>query len=419
MKKTTTLLLIMILFLMNPSVVLGAKKTMTKYTWDNTTGAVATETSSWRSGANFAIFAPSGDIALSSNNTITGNIYAKTLTATNAVVINGNLTLGGTDASFQSVTVNGSVCASGNLTMKQSTVSGDVNAHGNVTMNSGATVNGSVFANGKVALAENPVTVSSAVHAGGNVTIADNCSVNTVCLCSACALTIRGSGKIKSPPATKGSCTAPLKCAAVTTPTATTYDSAKTATVKTINPSSSGTTTTMAPGAYYINLRYENTTLVMKAGSCSKYGDAGCFYLTGFDGGKNNNQTLKLDFSSGGQIVVFSVGDITWSGQVLVSKNGVDYYNIQDYYSSNKTDAEALAKKTYWETHGAFKITSTSWPRHWLGTVLTTGLSTAGNITIVDNTFILGAFASVSGSLSQNNTISIYYVLADYARASW
>jgi len=452
MKKTTTLFIIVVLCLMNSSLVLGAKKTMTKYTWDDTVGAVVTDPSSWRlPGTNYAIYASTGTVNLNSYTTIVGNIYAKTVTTASGVTIKGNIIA-------QSVTlesgtkVTGSICASsGDVVLKSqgTIVTGEIDAWGNVTLGASCEAQDKVYASGAVTLNSSGSKVYKDIHAGGDVLIDMSYAQSNVYSGGAVKLTdggatvtsdVHAAGSVKVGYSSKisgsvwagGSITnngtitgtkltgqsapprinptSPITCTSVTTPKTQTYTAGGSDVTLT-----QGTSKTLTPGTYGVVTFAYNSTLTLKAGTCSSASDSGCYYFTKFTGGSDSLQTLRLDFSTGSQITVFSVGDIVWSGPIQVSTNGSTWTSIQTLYESSVTSTEALAQKVYWETHGALTLTSNGSPRQWFGTTLA-----SGSITVPDNFFIVGALATVSGSITSNTTSdSIHYVLADFARTNW
>jgi len=407
--RATSLFILLLVFI-DPLSVFAAQKTMTRYLMDANVQAVATQTSSWKSDTtNYVIFASSGTINVWSGATVTGNVYAKTVKAQSGVTINGNV-IAESVTLDNGATVNGSVCASnGDVTLNSygATVRDDINAWGNITIGSGGTAKSSVYATKAVTLQASNASVSSAVNAGGNVGVDYGCSVNgNICLCSGCTLTNHGSIKSTvSPP-----CTSPVKCPAITAPKLQTY----TAGGSDVNVSSSEAKT-LTPGKYGTVTFAYGGILTLKAGTCASVGDSGCYYFTKFTGGTDSSETLRLDFSTGSQITVFSVGDIKWSGPIQVSTNGTTWTDVGSLYSSNRTSAETLAKKVYWETHGVFTMTSNGSTRQWFGTVLA-----SSDMTIIDSAYVVGSLASASGSMTSNTTsITLNYILADFARNNW
>jgi hypothetical protein len=393
-----------------------------------------------------------GDFALPSGSTVDGSVYGKSITVganstiTGDVISKTSVTLG------SGVTVGGDVCSTlGDVTINAAdiTVGGEINAQGNVVMGSGATAEKSVHATGSVTLSPSGTSVLEDIHAGGGVSIGSGCLANqnvfaggTLQLLSSGSRVkedahaggnvvfgwstrvdedVWAGGAIQIPRYSVGNIggiahenqsspprilpTAPETCPDVSQPQMQTFTAG--GSTFTVAQSSSRTIT---PGTYG-NLSFGGgSTLTIQAGTCSNVGDSGCYYLSKFDGGKWG-QTLRLDLSTGNEIVIFSVGEIKHSGQVQVSTDGTTWQSIS---SMDADTAKELAKRVYWETQGSFTGNLSSGSCYWFGTVLA-----KNNITLPSGATVIGALATVNGIFSVGANPNITYVLANFASLHW
>ncbi len=435
-----------------PCAAMAAQKTLTIFDRDRNLGVSVSEGSGWSTGENnYAIYASTGNIHLWSYAKIKGSVYAKTVTTASGVNIEGDIIAQSVLLESASKVI-GSICASnGNVELKSqnSTVSGEINAWGNVTLGANCEAMDSIFATGDVTLMSSGAKAHKALHAGGNVLIdmsfalsdvysggyvrltdgnaqisANAHASGNVSLESGTRIagsvwaggtivndgTIGGVGRTAQPVPPRILPTPPSKCPDVVPPKTQTFTAGGTNITVT-----SGSPVTLSPGKYgTVNMGW-SSTLTLKAGTCQKVGDPGCYYFTGINGGGDSSQKIRLDFSTGNSITVFSTGDITHSGPIEVSTNGTTWTDINTLYNSSAAGARALARRAYWETRGAFKMTTNGSPRQWLGTVLADG-----DITIPDNAFMIGSLATVGGSVTSNTTqVTLDYVLAEFAANSW
>lgn len=435
-----------------PCAAMAAQKTLTIFDRDRNLGVSVSEGSGWSTGENnYAIYASTGNIHLWSGAKITGNVYAKTVTTAAGVTVNGDVIAESVLLESASKVI-GSICASSgdvNLRSSNSTVSGQINAWGNVTLGANCEAMDLVFATGHVTLNSSGSKVHKEIHAGGNVNIDMSSALSHVYSGGAITLkdgnaqisknahaagnvnlgwgtkilgsvwaggtivkngTISGIARTAQPVPPRILPTPPSKCPVVVPPKKQTFTAGGTNITVT-----SGSPVTLSPGKYGKVTLLWSATLTLRAGTCQKVGDPGCYYFTGINGGGDSSQKIRLDFSSGNSITVFSTGDITHSGPIEVSTNGTTWTDINTLYNSSAASARALARRAYWETRGAFKMTSNGWPRQWLGTVLADG-----DITVPDNAFMIGSLATVGGSVISNTTlVTLDYVLAEFAANSW
>lgn len=374
-------------------------------------------------------------VSIAPNSTITGNVISKTsITIGSGSIIsgricssNGNVTLNASSVNVggpinanngnvilqSGTTAWDNVFASGNVTLKasNSSVAKDINAGGDVLIESGCSAHQNVYAGGKLTLKSSGSQVKGDVHTGGNVILNWGTPIYG---------TVWAGGTISSPDTTnqKGSWyinqpvpprilpTAPTACPDVPKPQMQTFTAGG---ADFVVPQSQSRTIT--PGKYGNLIFNGGATLTIRAGVCKNVGDAGCYYFSSFQGGKWG-QTLRLDLSTGSDIIIFSVGDIKHSGPVQVSTDGSTWHTINE--TTYQSTAKVLAKRVYWETHGNFQITTDNGTRQWFGTVLS-----QNNITLPSGAWIIAALATVNGSISAGANPIITYILSDFARDHW
>lgn len=375
-------------------------------------------------------------VSIAPNSTVTGNVFSKTsVTIGSGSNISGQICSSDGDIilSASGVKVGGPINANnGSVILKSGTTAGDnvfasrdvtleasgssvvkdINAGGNVQIASGCSANRNVYAGGSLTMLSSNSQVKGDVHTGGNVTLNWTTPIyGTVwaggTISSLDSNNLKGSWYINQPAPPRILPTAPTACPEVSKPQTQSFDD-MVGTVDFDVPQSGSRT--INPGKYRNLLFNGGATLTIRAGVCKKVGDAGCYYFNSFQGGKWG-QTLRLDFSTGPDITIFSKGNITHSGPVQVSTDGSTWHTIDE--TAYKNTAKELAKRVYWETHGNFEITSASTPR-WFGTVLS-----QNNITIPSGVWIIAALATVDGSISAGANPIITYVLADFARDHW
>jgi len=395
----------------------------------------------------------SGGLSIPSGGKITGSVYAKSVSILAAnVEISGNIVSETSITLGSSTKVSGFLCANGDVTLTSAdvTVGGDINAHGNVTLESAAIASGNVFADGNVTLKahKNHTSVIKNIHAGNDVLLESGSYANQNVYAGGKLSLLNSGSQVKKDAHTGGNVilqnnttilgsvwaggtipsyktnisgaklenqpvpprilpTAPTACPVVPKSQLQTQICPTGGADIVVAQSSSKTIT---PGKYG-NLTFGGAaTLTIKAGDCSNYGDAGCYYFNKFQGGLWG-QTLRLDLSTGPYITIFSCGDILHSGIVQVSTDGSTWQTIT---TMNINTAKELAKRVYWETAGNFQITTDNGTRQWFGTVLS-----KNNITIPSAAWIIGSLDIVNGVFSSDANATITYVLSDFARDHW
>lgn len=99
------------------------------------------------------IYAPDAAVSISGKAKIKGNIKVKSLIVEQAEINGDIISSGDVNVGF-STTLNGSLCSSGNVTIKQSVVSDAINAAGDVDLKFGSTVMGDIFSGGFVKIGD-------------------------------------------------------------------------------------------------------------------------------------------------------------------------------------------------------------------------------------------------------------------------
>lgn len=115
-------------------------------------------------------------------------------------------------------------------------------------------------------------------------------------------------------------------------------------------------------------------TIILESGG-------GDYFFNSITGG-NQNKTMRLDFSKGGNINIYVKNNLKWNGAIEVSTDGTNWINLENL---NQDEQKKFAERIYWETHGSFEIHEGG-DKHWLGTLLS-----KGKITTASSPYIVGA----------------------------
>ncbi len=348
------------------------------------------------------ICAANGDVILRSANTrVEGDVNA-----------HGNVIVG------TRVQTGGNIIASGDVTLQssQASVAKDVHSGGNVDIGSQCSVHGNVFANGNVSLRNSWSSIEMNVHVGGNLALQNNTHIRGDAYVGG-NISIGSPGSIDNnidgtahqnttvPPREEP--IPPYACPDVQKPRLQSF----TGGTQNVTVPQSTHDTIIPPGKYNILTINGGSTTTLRAGTCNEVTDSGCFFFNAINGA-NWGQQLRLDLSPGERITVFVTGDVSYTGDVLVSADGATWTPIDEL---NQEIARELAKKVYWEVHGSFTIGTSNNKRKWFGTVLS-----KNNISFPSGFFGIGAYATVDGNITiQAANPEINYVVADFARDHW
>jgi len=415
-----------------------------------------------------------GTYALPSGSQVQGSVFGPQVTILpSSVNITGNIvSLGNVDLG-SATTVGGYVCAGGNVLLRSAntTIAGDVYAFGNVTLESPSAILGNLYATGNVVLKSNAATVVGNIHAGGNVTLENATTVGgsvfaggSVSMLSSNARVygdvhagtgflsrrgridgdlvsgwnvdmidgarvdgdvytannlIYGSGQPKvingssfaggtrndhNPASVLVSVPAPTEpeppAGCPPTPPEPVKQVFSANSNHIVVPQNGNVT--IAPGTYGNLTVGGASTITLQAGSP---------YIFQSISPAGWNTTLRLNLSTGDRITVFVVGSITYSGRVEISTDGVNYTRVR---FMDTEVAKLLAKHVYWEAHATFNIATNNSIREWFGTVLT-----EGNMNLASGFYIVGATATISGTVTSSSPQQIFFSIADFALENW
>jgi cytoskeletal protein CcmA (bactofilin family) len=370
---------------------------------------------------------------------IDGGVYADTVTLGNESAVKGDVISSSWVIIGNKAAVGGDVCAGDDVTMNnQSSVGGDINtpgdvyigandavvegsvyAGGNVTIQNGARVMGDVHAGGYVYLGSNNASVRGGVYAAGNVTLGNAARVyanvhsggainvlwggridgNAV---AAGAVTVNKDGgrvggsvspNTASPPRVKP--TPQKACDVVAAPPLQSFTAGKTDIAV-----SYGNSKDIAPGTYGKLTGGGQNTITLHAGTYV-FSSMSLAW----------NCVWRLDVS-GGDIVVFSVGDVSFGGEmaVMVSPDGVNY---QGMWSVDPN----LAASVYLETHGSFTAGQNG---RWLGTILAKkDISFGGGAEPGNKAKVIGLLSTVDGKITLSDRFVNILVASHFATDHW
>lgn len=327
--------------------------------------------------------AATGNVTLSGSNiTVGGNIYA----AGNVLVESNNQ-------------VNGDIFAGGNVTLRQNVVVlGDVHA-GNTFDSRAADVMGTVYTGVNIDM-RNESHIDGDAHAGGDIILRPQGGLSTIGGDSYAGgfNDHTGMGGVGVPPRIEP--LPPSGCPPPPPPPAIQTFTPGTEPPPSLNP--------VPPGIYGDLIAGGSDIITLQAGDCDQIGQSGCYVFNTFQPGN----TIRLDLSTGDNISVFTPNNITFPGNIQVSTDGTNYVGIQTLFNASPEDAKALARRVYWETHGEFTFTNNG--QQWLGTILA-----VDGITISQDFFAVGAFATVDGAITVGNSPTVHFVIADFAMEHW
>lgn len=369
-----------------------------------------------------SIFTNGSVILKSSNVKITGDIHAA-----------GNVTLG-SGATVKNIYTNGEIIMSSNNTIdgKQHSLGDvifgsnanvkDIYTQGNVEFSSGNTVNGDINAMGYVGSDKmgNDVKIAGSIFSGSNVITRNwqgyeitgnvhaagdvrNGNNNIISGNVVSAKKIFNLGVIKGDTIEDGNPTQPQVPIALQEPDFVGYKIIGKPELSNklleYQPSSekmiiSTNTLSLEPGNYGVIEFSANQggTIMLESG--------GDYFFNSITGG-NQNKTLRLDFSKGGNINIYIKNNLKWNGTIEISTNGKDWANLTEL---SKEEQIKFAERIYWETHGATEIHQGG-DKHWLGTLLS-----QGNIIGASGSYIVGALVTHSQIVyNGNNDWKIIY----------
>lgn len=371
--------------------------------------------------------------------TIDGGVYADTVTLGNESTVKGDVISASWAVIGNKATVMGDVCAGGDVTMNnESSVGGDINTPGNVyigsnnavvqgsvfaggtvTIQNGARVMGDVNAAGAVSIGSNNGSVSGSVFAGGNVSLANAARIyvnahsggnidvqwggtidgNAV---AAGTVTVNAwGGKVAgsvvqhaaSPPRVKP--TAPSACDVVAAPPLQAYSAGTTDIAVNYNNSKD-----ISPGSYGKLTAAGKNVITLHSGA---------YYFSSMN--LSWDCTWRLDVS-GGDILVFVTGDVTFGGEtaILVSADGVNYTGMWSVDPN-------LAARVYLETHGNFYAGQNG---RWFGTVLAkNNITFTGGAESGNKAKVIGLLATVDGIVTLSDKFISILVASNYAKTHW
>ncbi len=411
----------------------------------------------------YAATAHEEDITLPFKGSVDGDVYGKNVVLSSQADVTGDV-VAEKDVTLEfKSSVAGDICASEDVTLtSKAQVGGDIHAHGDVMVGWQSTVTGDIFADGNVTL-DSDVQVMGSIHSEKSVTVGWNSVVKgdvfadgtvtleghaqvmgTVYAKKTVTLgwkdTVKGdvitegdidlnagdnviegnaiaSGKImlgwkseikgkqsegNSDPGVKPP-SPPKVCPGVQAPE--------------LSEFSAGTTDisigwkqdeTIRPGAYRnVTAGGKNSIYFTSEspGECQ-------FVFNSLSLAWDLNLYLDLsqcvdDDGNPGDMIFFSEKDIQFGGKMsifIITEEGTPK-EIRD------VDPE-IAKRVYWETHGDFFQGSSS---DWFGTVLA-----KDNIWFdSDNMTLIGALASVKGTVTMGHSVEVTYMPANYALENW
>jgi len=112
----------------------------------------------------------SGDVTISGDAVITGDLYVGSLTVSQAT-ITGNVTSLGTTNLYYNQKIKGNLCSVGTVTMAQAaTISGDLKSNSDVSLPNANTVGGTIYSDKTVSM-DNQSRVGGDIDATGNITL--------------------------------------------------------------------------------------------------------------------------------------------------------------------------------------------------------------------------------------------------------
>lgn len=377
-------------------------------------------------------------VDLGSGTTVGGYICAESdvllrssgTTVAGDVIANGNVTL------ESATSILGNVHATGNVLLKatNSVIAGDVHAGGNVTLESGTRVLGNVYAGGFLLMLSSDARIEGNAHAGTgfegrkgrifgdlytgwNALLIDATRIdgnvyakNDVIFGSGAAKVIVGTSQAGG---SRNDHMPANVFMSVPNPTAPNPPSGcppepPPPQKQVFTPSANNITVpqggsmTIPPGTYGTLTLGGNTVTTLQAG--------GTYIFQSF-GPASWSQTLRLNLSTGDRITVFVSGPIAFSGRVEVSTDGVNYTRVR---FMDTEEAKLLAKRVYWETHGSYTITTNNSIREWFGTVLSDG-----NVSLASGFYVVGAVATINGSVTSSSPQHVIFSIADFAVENW
>jgi len=327
-----------------------------------------------------------GDVTLNNQSSVGGDINAA-----------GNVYIGANNAVVQ-----GSVYAGGNVTIQNGAkVMGDVHAGGYVSIGSNdGSVYGSVYAAGYVSLG-NAARVYANVHSGSNITVLWGGTIDGNAVAAGSVSVNEWGGKVSgsvvqnasSPPRIKP--TGPSVCDVVEAPPLQSYTAGTTDIAAGYN-----TVKDIVPGSYGKLTAAGKNTITLHAGT---------YTFSSMNVSWDCNWRLDV---SGGDIIIFVVGDVSFGGEVsvLVSSDGVNYNSMWSVDPN-------LAARVYLETHGNFTAGQSG---RWFGTILAkNNITFSGSQTPVDKPTVIGLMTTVDGIVSLSNKFSNIRIESNFARANW
>ncbi len=393
------------------------------------------------SPSDYVLGSYGGNLTLSNQQTVTGDIVGNGVTLSNQSSVSGKVLSSGNVTLVNHATVGGYVCAQGDVSLQnQTSVGGDIDATGDVIVGSNsATVVGSIRATGNVTL-QNEAVVQGDVNAGGSVTLGSNNSkingnvkakgnitLNNGCIIGKNAyaggnITGTWNGRIKGDAVAGGTITSnssylrvdgtktqyaskpplidpdtPHACSIPSVPKRTEFTAGGTNS----NLNWSSGTYKYSPGSYGTVTDNGKNTIVL-TGDPTLSPEKAIKFKTFTLGWQS---TLKLDVSTG-YITILVEGDVNISGSN-------DIYISSDGSSWKKFDQAdpALAAKVYIESHGRVSMGNQAL---WFG-----GMLSKGDISFGNQNELIGSFASLIGVINNVNQVDTTFVQSAYAAKFW
>ncbi|WP_300154311.1 hypothetical protein [Solidesulfovibrio sp.] len=386
------------------------------------------------SPADYVIYSGNAAVTIGGAAKVVGDVYAKTLTVSQAEIDGNVITVGDANLGF-ATTIKGSLCSGGDVTLDQSSVSSTINAAGNVYLKYASTAGGNVYsggyvktdgsvkflgdvnaqqyittgwaaqlsknayANGNINFQGGSEQVAGSVYSGG--TIALSWGTTIVGQAIGKKVTVVGGSSVGSytettsyPPNIKP--TAPTTCRQDSNPPQKSFTNTSTKDVYLPWADTTyGKNNPLQPGSYRNLTSGDSVTITFKAGT---------YYFNSVSLGWAT--TINYDVS-GGDILIFVTNDISIGGSsnMNVSTNGSTWSDMTGV-------ATSYAAKVYWESHGNGTL---GWGTNWFGTMFTAKTINLGGA----NNNVIGALVT-SGTMSNIDwSANIVYVPANYALANW
>lgn len=381
------------------------------------------------------------NVLLSSGTTLEGDIYTNgsiTLNSSDARVNGdihtaGNITLGSSAKVGNMYTngnitlssdniVNGEMHSIGNITFNGSAKAGNIFTKGDISFNRGIIIDGDINASGYVGDSSSGgnVEVNGDIYSDSNVTTLNNQTFKFHGHVNAAGNVENGNGnnifgdvisgkhvinrgRIHGTIIENGE---PIRPQDPIYPKALQFEAYETienpklnkellghqpSTVKSII---STNTLKLSPGNYgIIEFDTNQGGIIMLESGGSDY------FFNSITGG-NQQKTMRLDFSKGGNINIYIKNNLKWNGKIQISMDGINWLELKNL---SEEEQKKLAERVYWETHGSFEMNEGG-DKHWLGTILS-----KGDIYVASNPYIVGAFVTHSKINFNNSGGTITY----------